>query len=1219
VAEEPAARRADRTLLGRDGKGNLVIDAGTLLTDLQGELSRLVADLNTRVREDTDVRTHLEAEWRSAFEANRTGRTFEVWADDRLTQVAVAWLLACVFVRFCEDNGLIDEARIAGSGVRGAEARDAQQSYFAAHPHSNDREYLQSIFRAAAMLRGLDGVVGEGESPLWLVDPPADAATRLLDLFRSTDESGGLIRDFTDPKMDTRFLGDLYQDLSDLARDTYALLQTPEFVEEFILDRTLTPAIETFGLAKTTLIDPTCGSGHFLLGGFHRLFEAWRAAEPGGSEREHAERALAAVTGVDLNPFAAAIARFRLLVAALKASHVSRLADVPAFEIDVAVGDSLLWGPRPGQFARMEVATAAADRQFLYRTEHAEALQRVFDRKYTAVVGNPPYIVCRDQALNQQYRDRFESCHRKYSLGVPFTEKFFDLATPPDSMGRPAGFVGMITTNSFMKREFGTKLIEQFIPKIDLTHVIDTSGAYIPGHGTPTVILFGRHQSPVSPTIRTVMGIRGEPSTPPDPARGLVWSAIVNQIDEPGSVSAYVSVADSSRSRFAKHPWSIGGGGAAELKDTLDAVGGGVLRGIASSIGFGGISGANEVMWAARSADMTRRGVESIAHRQVVTGDRVRDWGFGSLIETLFPYRHDLIDISEIPGFERWVWPFRTLLGNRPTFSRLTYFQEGRPWWEWHQVALDRMRTPLSIAFSSVATNNHFVLDREGKLFNSSSPVIKLVDQCGVEDHMSLLSLLNSSLACFWMQQVFHNKGGPGGGSSKDEKWHDFYDVDGTKLQQFPLPPKMPSPDVGARLDALAAELVGHQPTSVCAKDTPTRERLDVARAESERGFREMVAAQEELDWLCLHLYGLTEDSLTVADGETPPPLSLGERAFEIVLARQVEAGQLETEWFARSGATPVAEIPTKWPAWYQGIVQRRVDLILRDRNVALVERPECKRRWAREPWEKVEAEALESWLLDRLENRRLWFEGSGDGERAVCRSVAQLADIMVAADPDFLEVARLWKGVVEVDPVAVVWALVAEEHVPAQAAARYTGKGLDKRRQWERTWELQRMEDRGDPLPGALERIPVPPRYVQADFVKPSFWKQRGRVDVPKERFVSVAGAERDADPTIVLAWAGFDHAELAQAIGTLLMERQQNDGWDADRSWQLVVAVSELLPWLAQWHADVDSRLGDSPAGLYRAFTEQQALAGERTLADVPDWRPAVLTRGRKKKDNA
>ncbi len=44
----------------------------------------------------------------------------------------------------------------------------------------------------------------------------------------------------------------------------------------------------------------------------------------------------------------------------------------------------------------------------------------------------------------------------------------------------------------------GKKLIEQFLPGIDLTHVIDTSGAYIPGHGTPTVLLFGRNRRPVT-------------------------------------------------------------------------------------------------------------------------------------------------------------------------------------------------------------------------------------------------------------------------------------------------------------------------------------------------------------------------------------------------------------------------------------------------------------------------------------------------------------------------------------------------------------------------------------------------------------------------------------------------------------------------------------------------------------------------------------------------
>ncbi len=138
-------------------------------------------------------------------------------------------------------------------------------------------------------------------------------------------ETGELVHDFTDPDWNTRFLGDLYQDLSEAARKRFALLQTPEFVEEFILDRTLTPAIETFGYREVRLIDPTCGSGHFLLGAFARLFKIWQEECPGENPRVLAQKGLDGVYGVDLNPYAVAIARFRLLLAALKVCSVRKL------------------------------------------------------------------------------------------------------------------------------------------------------------------------------------------------------------------------------------------------------------------------------------------------------------------------------------------------------------------------------------------------------------------------------------------------------------------------------------------------------------------------------------------------------------------------------------------------------------------------------------------------------------------------------------------------------------------------------------------------------------------------------------------------------------------------------------------------------------------------------------------------------------------------------
>ena len=66
---------------------------------------------------------------------------------------------------------------------------------------------------------------------------------------------------------------------------------------------------------------------------------------------------------------------------------------------------------------------------------------------------------------------------------------------------KPAGHVGFITANSFMKREFGKLLVEHYMPKWDLTHVIDMSGIPLPGHGTPTLILLLRNQPPASDTV----------------------------------------------------------------------------------------------------------------------------------------------------------------------------------------------------------------------------------------------------------------------------------------------------------------------------------------------------------------------------------------------------------------------------------------------------------------------------------------------------------------------------------------------------------------------------------------------------------------------------------------------------------------------------------------------------------------------------------------------
>jgi hypothetical protein len=91
-------------------------------------------------------------------------------------------------------------------------------------------------------------------------------------------------------------------------------------------------------------------------------------------------------------------------------------------------------------------------------------------------------------------------------------------------------------------------------------------------------------------------------------------------------------------------------------------------------------------------------------------------------------------------------------------------------------------------------------------------------------------------------------------------------------------------------------------------------------------------------------------------------------------MARRMERGQLETQWFARHRSTPVPEIPKEWPEEYRRVVESRIEIIESNRNIGLIERPECKRRWQSEPWEVREARRLTTWLLDRCEDRALWY-----------------------------------------------------------------------------------------------------------------------------------------------------------------------------------------------------------------------------------------------------
>jgi hypothetical protein len=1175
-----------------------MIEPALLVADLQQRVRELERDLLERAESDAETGKKLHELHRAAGNRSRTGLNFEAWRAQQLTQVAAGWVLACVFTRFCEDNGMLTEAMLAGPGDRLAEARERQLEYFRHHPVQSDLDYLR-----AAVQRLTDyeptRALADRHNPMHLLAPSPDRATDLLEFWRAIDpETGKPRHDFTDPGLSTRFLGDLYQDLSPQAQEDYALKQTPEFVEEFILDRTLDPAITEFGLANVKLIDPACGSGHFLLGAFARLLARWRDQEPGTNVRVLAERVLGQVHGVDINPYAAAIARFRLVVATLAALEIKRLADSPAWRISVAIGDSLRFGVMAGQLhlegvTEEALAGTSGEGEFVYEYEDAAQLQAILGQRYHAVVANPPYITVKDPTLNSLYRELYTACSGLYHLSVPFAQRIYDLAVV-------GGFTGQITDSAFMKAKFGRKLIEQFYRSMDLNLVVDTRGAYIPGHGTPTVIICGRNRQPVTQKVRAVLGIRGEPGVPLDPAKGYVWTSIRQHIDEPGTETEWVSVVDLDRSILATYPWSLSGGGAGDLLEKLES-NGRQLSQLSIAIGYIGQTNADDVFFATHGV-FRRSRIEDRWLRPVAVGEQVRDYAIGDMDIAIFPYVGAKAFLEQDSQVERWLWPYRTVLGNRATFSKLTYFKEGRPWFGWHQVAHARLGDPQNLTYAFVATHNHFVYDRSGQVGNRTAPVVKLPSGATEEDHLKLLGLLNSSAGCFWLHERCGAKGGSGiGRGIQPELWMERYSFNASSMAGFPIPQVMPL-QRARELDELARQLQAVTPFALAADGVPSRTRLDAARTDWERIRKEMISAQEELDWEIYGFYGLLDDDHpdTLASGESAPPLNLGERAFEIALARKIANGEAETEWFNRHRSKPITKMPAHWPAEYRALVQRRLAKIESDPYLHLIERPEGKRRWAADTWEQMEREALRNWLCDRLEDRALWFRPDPG-----LRSVAQLADAL-RTDADFVAVAGLYMR--DADLTDVVAELAGGQHVPFLAALRYTDSGMRIRREWERTWELQRQEDAGK----KVGDIAVPLKYKQGDFRDQAYWRNRGKLDVPKERFISYPECSRDG--TLLLGWAGFDQLQQAQALAAYIGERRELDAWDARRLTPLLAGMAELLPWLRQWHGEIDPAFGQSPADAYAGFLDQQLLSLRLTRDDLTGWKPQPPARGRR-----
>lgn len=1060
---------------------------------------------------------------------------FTLWLDRWCRQAAIQFILRTLFLRVLEDRGLLGIVRLR--------TEDGQQIFRQLTHHLGAASYVQYCFWDAAHL--LPDLFGPNEYDL--VPPEDTLVSRFFDqVWRRPDHSGdGLRFDFRPDHtggFQTRFIGDLYQELDAEIRERYALLQTPHFISQFILEHTLLKRFEEKDFREVTLIDPTCGSGHFLIDAFWH-FVKWYQEAGDYPDTQEGRAALARhiiethIFGADINPYATALTRFRLLLAACDFSGVSNLNAFRDLHFNIVTIDSLI--PYEKQSLLRDMQGGAQMGRLFGQPETIKQALPVLSRRYDVVVGNPPYILERDAHKRELYRQHHTAASGKFNLSAPFTERFIDLS---DEEGQ----IGILESNAFAQRIFGRKLIEEVLPEFDLEAVIDLSGAYLPGHGTPTLILFLVNRRPSANSAQVIINRKAEPSTPDVPSEGKVWTSIANHYDQLDYSNEFIVVTEYPREELSEHPWNLSPNRQLlkkiELASTIE------MKTASSYLGPGCLTGEDEI-YLLNEDQARRERIGPDVLKWALRGEDIRDWVLYTRTLMLVPYEKPnngnllLVDLKQ--GALTYLSRFHNLLAHRSPLPA------GRKWYELCRSAGAEGLNTNTVGYAYLATHNHFALNPGHAVYQRSGYSLTLTSELeSQQSYLFITGILNTSLAALYLKSVsFDRRAG------RDPVRDTYYDFASSNVGKVPVPSSADLDgyvhqhfvDLVADINELASQLPSIGTRKLFEKPNEayyrysqqiqgfrlpnpnllpfqTAHELAFARdyaVELRRDTRQsMIFFQEEMDWLAYEMYGLISRAPLARDYLTPTEfknarLELGQRAFE--QAGKGYKGDWPKTWKrGAKGHLPgsAAELPALSDN-LQRLTADRVRLIESNKDIALLEDPLYKRRWIPDDYEAEFRQAAAWWLAEKLE-----YALEQHGKPITLRHWARLMerDERVMATLEVLTGSRAFDVQEEIAKV------IAANAVPNRPEHYLKLSGLRKLH-----------------VEGAA--------FARADFADGTAWQLRGKLNIPRERFIYYRefddrSSEAPSSGGPWYGWAGWDADERADALAFLL-QKAMEAGW--------------------------------------------------------------------------
>ncbi len=313
---------------------------------------------------------------------------------------------------------------------------------------------------------------------LFPMDDPGEARQRLsqqhLDVVLDFLEGRSLVPGLSDRLFKFRFnaipvdlISSVYQQFARSAAQDDARRQGLHYTPIELVHLTLDPVFEALP-ADATVLDPTCGSGAFLVEAFRRL--VWKKARGKPASRKLVRSILyGQLFGIDINRSALAIAAFSLYLAALEFDD-EPIVDARDLKFDRLIGETLF-----------EADTLELDSQPTVLKG-----RRTFD----AVVGNPPWTYDREQLRARDPHDSATARPRRSP-----DQAFLGVAA---SLAGESGKIGMIlkATPFFSLDDFARAAREPLLQQLAPVALVNLSAlreyGLFPEARAPALLFFSR-------------------------------------------------------------------------------------------------------------------------------------------------------------------------------------------------------------------------------------------------------------------------------------------------------------------------------------------------------------------------------------------------------------------------------------------------------------------------------------------------------------------------------------------------------------------------------------------------------------------------------------------------------------------------------------------------------------------------------------------------------